>query len=392
MENLEMQMIPKLLTNITNQKSASYTIKSRMRNLVSAVSALAVFSAGTLYAGDHVTIPFLPTPQMVSTVPENGDVNPYGVAFVPHDFSSGSGPLQPGDILVSNFNNKDNKQGTGTTIVRVSHSGAVSTFFAGPPHPTGSSGLGLSTALAVLRKGFVIVGNVPSTDGTIATSSPGSLVVIDNQGHLVSMITDPTINGPWDMTVDDRGEHVTAFVANAFIGTVVRLELRVGSDGVTVTKKTVIASGYQHQGDAVTFVDGPTGLVYDADHDMLFFASTVDNAVYAVQNAEKTTTNNGTGNIIYSDNTHLHGALAMVMAPNGDLLVANNDVINSDPTQPSEIVEFTVTGQFITQFSVDPAQGGSFGMAINVKHDVATFAAVDDNVPNLLIFTLGLPD
>jgi len=73
-------------------------------------------------------------------------------------------------------------------------------------------------------------------------------------------------------------------------------------------------------------------------------------------------------------------------------LVSNNDVINSDPTQPSEIVEFTVTGQFVTQFSVDPAQGGSFGMAINVKDDIATFAAVDDNVPNLLIFTLGLPD
>jgi hypothetical protein len=171
---------------------------------------------------------------------------------------------------------------------------------------------------------------------------------------------------------------------------VVRLDLRVGSDGVTVTKKTMIASGYQHQGDAVTFVDGPTGLVYDADHDTLFVASTVDNAVYAVQNAEKTTTNNGTGNVIYSDNTHLHGALAMVMAPNGHLLVTNNDVINSDPTQPSEIVEFTVTGQFVTQFSVDPSQGGSFGLAVNVQNNIATFAAVDDNTASLLIFTLAV--
>jgi hypothetical protein len=157
-----------------------------------------------------------------------------------------------------------------------------------------------------------------------------------------------------------------------------------------VMKKTVIASGYQHQGDAVTFVDGPTGLVYDADHDTLFVASTVDNAVYAVQNAEKTTTNNGTGNVIYSDNTHLHGALAMVMAPNGHLLVTNNDVINSDPTQPSEIVEFTVTGQFVTQFSVDPSQGGSFGLAVNVQNNIATFAAVDDNTASLLIFTLAV--
>jgi hypothetical protein len=277
--------------------------------------------------------------------------------------------------------------------VRIGADGSFSTFFAGPPHPTGSSGFGLSTALAVLRKGFVIVGNVPSMDGTIATSSPGSLLVIDNKGNLLSVISDATINGPWDMTVDDRGgNNVTAFVSNAFAGTVVRLNLHLTATGVTVTRKTVIASGYQHQGDAVTFVDGPTGLVYDADHDTLFVASTVDNAVYAVQNAEKAKGSNGTGNIIYSDAVHLHGALGMAMAPNGHLLVTNNDVINSDPTQPSEIVEFTATGKFVTQLSVDPAQGGSFGLAVNVKDDIATFAAVDDNTASLLIWTLPVQE
>ena len=213
--------------------------------------------------------------------------------------------------------------------------------------------------------------------------------MIDSKGNQLNPITDPTINGPWDMTVDDRGNNVTAFVSNAFAGTVVRLDLRVGSTGVTAMSKTVIASGYQHQSDPVTFVDAPTGLVYDPDHDTLFVASTLDNAVYAVQNAEKTTTNNGTGNVIYSDNTHLHGALAMVMAPNGHLLVTNNDVINSDPGQPSEIVEFTVTGQFVTQLSVDPAQGGSFGLAVNVPNNIATFAAVDDNTASLLVWTLA---
>ena len=78
----------------------------------------------------------------------------------------------------------------------------------------------------------------------------------------------------------------------------------------------------------------------------------------------------------------------MAMAPNGHFLVTNNDAINPDPNQPSEIVEFTVTGQFITQLSVDPSQGGSFGLAVNVKNNIATFAAVDDNIPVLLIWTL----
>jgi hypothetical protein len=69
----------------------------------------------------------LPTsPQrIVSTVPANGDVNPYGVAFVPEGFREG-GPLEAGDILISNFNNSQNQQGTGTTIVRITPTGQFS--------------------------------------------------------------------------------------------------------------------------------------------------------------------------------------------------------------------------------------------------------------------------
>src|SRR5580693_3752440 len=53
-----------------------------------------------------------------STVPANGDVNPYGLARVPRS----SGNLQEGHYLVSNFNASSNLQGTGTTIVDVSPS------------------------------------------------------------------------------------------------------------------------------------------------------------------------------------------------------------------------------------------------------------------------------
>ncbi len=60
-----------------------------------------------------------------STVPSNGDLNPYGVAFVPHGFPAG-GPLNAGDIVVSNFNNSANIQGTGTTIVSIRPSGQQS--------------------------------------------------------------------------------------------------------------------------------------------------------------------------------------------------------------------------------------------------------------------------
>jgi len=365
------------------------TIKNRITKLLCVGIALYVVFGGMPCA--HAD-GFLPNQMIVSTVPPNGDLNPYGVAFVPEGFNHGAGPLRPGDILVSNFNNNMNLQGTGTTIMRVSASGAVSTFFAGPPHPGGTPGLGLSTALAVLRHGFVIVGNVPSIDGTCGTATPGSLLVIDNTGNQVSTISDPNINGPWDMAMLDEGNHAVAFVSNVFAGTVVRLNLNVDTNGVTVVNETVIASGYQQRCDAVAFVVGPTGLVYDPNRDVLFVASTEDNAVFAVHHAATRNNSGGKGTVIYTDAVHLHGPLAMAEAPNGHLLVSNSDVINPDPNQPSEIVEFTKQGQFVKQLSVDPAQGGSFGLAVNVVEHTSFFAAVDDNTATLTIWNIPLEE
>jgi hypothetical protein len=336
--------------------------------------------------------PFLPTPpEVISTTPANGDQNPYGVAFVTSQFKSGSGPLLPGDILVSNFNNGSNLQGTGTTIMSVdASSGTATTFFTVPNATLGGPGTGLSTGLATLREGFVIVGSVPSSDGSIATSGPGSLLVIDATGHLVSTITDPTINGPWDMTVVDRGKTALVFISNVFAGTVVRLGVLVGSTGVSVVSKTVIASGYQHRGDSAAFAVGPTGLVFDPVTGVLYVASTEDNAVYAISGAAAATRSVVKGRLVYSDQIHLHGPLGMIVAPNGDLVVANSDAINSDPNQPSELVEFTKSGEFVKELSVDPAQGGSFGLATALESDPeeAIFAAVDDNTASLIIYNL----
>ncbi|PMX31184.1 hypothetical protein C1Y20_33970, partial [Pseudomonas sp. FW301-21B01] len=86
----------------------------------------------------------------------------YGAAFVPDGFPS-FGTIAAGDLLVSNFNNAQNLQGTGTTIVKIVPNDKPVTFFGGAP------GLGLSTALGVLKGGFVLVGSVPTTDGTFKT-------------------------------------------------------------------------------------------------------------------------------------------------------------------------------------------------------------------------------
>jgi hypothetical protein len=354
-----------------------------------AVVALLVLSAATLIAqGPEIQIipsaPFLPSPvQMVSTVPANGDVNPYGVAFVPQGFPGGV--LNPRDILVSNFNNSQNLQGTGTTIVRVTPQGTPSVFFtAGPAQQ------GLSTALAVLQEGLVIVGSFPSADGTCATAGNGSLVVVNSLGQQVQVIADQNfINGPWDMAVYDfGGGRIVVFITNGLTGTVNRFDMTISGSTLTVQSKTTIASGYGFQCDPVTFVDAPTGLLYDAKQDLLYVASTVDNTVYAVAHAANRSDNGGKGTVVYTDATHLHGPLALGVTPLGHLLVSNNDVINSDPNQPSEIVEFTVGGAFVKQLSVDPAQGGSFGLNVSVEGVTSRFAAVDDNTASLDIWTL----
>src|ERR1700722_1788661 len=155
--------------------------------------------------------PFLPGPvRVVSTVPANGDLNPYGVAFVPSVFPSGE-TINPGDVLVSNFNASTNLQGTGTTIVDVPANAAVTLFF------QGTSPLGLTTALNVLQKGFVLAGNFPSPDGTCGSASAGSILVIDKNGHLISTITE-RVQGPWDSALFDEGDTAKFFVANALSG------------------------------------------------------------------------------------------------------------------------------------------------------------------------------
>lgn len=342
-------------------------------------------ASASLRAQEDERSPFLPAQvRVLSTIPANGDLNPYGVATVPFSFAPG-GTVNPGDILVSNFNNSSNLQGTGTTIVRIQPSGPASLFF------QGTAPLGLTTALNILRSGFVLVGNFPSPDlsGSCTTATAGSILVINNNGMQAGSITDPSIDGPWDSALIDEGNSAKLFVANGLNGTVVRLDLAVGAGGVTLKKATQIASGYAHQCDPVTFVDAPTGLVYDPANDVLYVASTMDNAVFAVSNAAERTSDADTGKTIYKDPLHLHGALGMVMAPNGHLVVSNNDAFNVDPNQPSEIVEFTIDGKFVRQISVDQNGGGSFGLNIATLGATSRFAFVDDNVNALSVWTFG---
>jgi hypothetical protein len=313
----------------------------------------------------------------VSTVPANGDVNPYGAAVVPTGFPGG-GSLRPGDVLVSNFNASSNLQGTGSTIVNIAPNGSQSVFYQGP------TGLGLGTALGVLERGFVIVGNIPATydsNGNTESIGQGSLTILNRSGQQVADLTNPNlIDGPWGMAVNDQGSTAQLFVSNVENGTVTRIDLKVPKSGNKIVVKDMVevASGYTQQPNPTVFWLGPTGLAFNATKDVLYVASTNDNAIFAIARAAKTHGQSGTGSMVYQDPAHLRGPLGLALAPNGDLLTTNGDGVNPDPTQPSELIEFTPSGQFVGELSLDSTQGAAFGLVLNVKKNVLEVATVND--------------
>lgn len=352
--------------------------KSYIRLLLTVIS----LECGALAQGQMFRNSILDSLQSItaSTIPSNGDVNPYGVAFVPAGFPAG-GSIAAGDLLVANFNSNINLQGTGTTIVSISRTGQQSVFAT-------SKLIGLDTALGVLSRGFVVVGNLPVTYPG-ATPHQGSLQIFDRNGSLAATLNDPNLlDSPWDLTINDQGSKASIFVSNVLSGTVTRLDVSVSSTQVTVVSKTRIADGYTHQLNAAAVVVGPTGLAYDPVRETLYVASTADNKIFAIADAGDRTSSGGPGYVVFGDQKQLHGPLGLVLAPNGNLITANGDAVFSGGTQ-NELVEFTPKGFLVAEYQLDAgAPGGAFGVAITPSQGSVRFAAVDDDLNTVTVWTL----
>ena len=337
--------------------------------------------------------PFNNVQTLSSTLPKNRDVNPYGVAVVPTTI----GRLTAGDVLVSNFNNHRNLQGTGTTIVDVSPSGSVSSFadLAANKLPgTCPGGLGLTTALVALRSGWVIVGSLPTKDGSSATMQAGCLIVLNPDGQAVETISGGQINGPWDMTADDQGSTATLFVSNvlngtaaaspdtAHGGTVVRIPLSILGSGLPIVgPETVIGNAFPERTDPAALVVGPTGLGVASDG-TLYVADSVDNSIVAIPDAGSRTM--ATAGTTVSANGALNDPLGLAMAPNGDILTANGGDGNLVETTPAGL---QVAVKILDTTPAPPGPNGNgtlFGLAV-VPHSSGVYF-VDDgtNTLNLL--------
>lgn len=307
---------------------------------------------------------------VASTVPANGDVNPYGVVVIRRS----QGSLYAGSVLVSNFNNARNQQGTGATIVQISPGGKRTAF----AHLSRASlpgrcpgGVGLTTALTTLPGGWVVVGTLPTRDGTAATSSAGCLIVLDSHGRARETISGHGINGPWDMTSTSRGRTALLFVTNVLNGTaaargkvvhrgtVLRLTLALrGSQPPSPSDITAVGSGFAERTDPAALVVGPTGVGLRGGS--LYVADSQANRITLIRAALSRTASAGTGRVITSGGA-LSTPLGLAIAPGGDILTVNGG--------NGKLVETTPAGRQAATRLLDrsgspPGAGALFGLAV----------------------------
>ena len=328
-----------------------------------------------------------------STTPANGDINPYAIWPV----TKTVGSVRAGDVLVDNFNNASNDQGTGTTIVDLHPDGKLSVFASLPATVSGCpGGVGLTTAMVQLKTGWVIAGSLPSSNGKVSTAGPGCLLLISPDGRLAGTISAPYIDGPWDAAVSDNGTTATLFVANTLAGIspagndpaeidrgdVVRLTLAESAAAPPkVTAETVIASGFPERPDAAAFVKGPTGLALGRSG-TLYVADNLSNEITSIPDALTRATSAGTGTTL-TKGGQLANPLGLALAPGGDLLAAN--------ATNGKIVEVTQGGKQAGEYYADhdigqepPGNGDLFDVALNQAGTGVLFVNDGTNVLELL--------
>jgi hypothetical protein len=337
---------------------------------------------------------------LTSSVTDNGDLNPYAVVVAPVS----AGKIEKDDVLVDNFNNVSNLQGTGTTIIDYRPSTKQTILFAKLPQklPECPGGVGLTTAMTMLKTGWVIVGSTPSTDGTTATKGDGCVIVLDPNGKMVAAWSGPTINDPWgDMAVIDNGSSATLFISMAGFGlpspdvldkatgfpvimhksTVLRLNIKIpdGKPPVLVDQ-TVIGDGFSARADRDNFLLGPTGLALGPDQ-TLYITDGLDNIITAIPNAVNRTDSAGTGKVVTKDGL-LSWPLAMIYTPGGHLLVCNGkdgQLVEVDPAAGKQIYSQWIDSD---QAQSPPGNGDLFGIALTPDGD--GFYYVEDDMNTLM--------
>ena len=312
-----------------------------------------------------------------STVdPLNGDQNPYGLDVAKTD----SGLLHKGDLVVCNFNDAANVQGTGTTIVVLRASpGATPKRIAQNAALLGCDALALNPADNIWNAAFAANDNpIVTPAGAFVTGLPA---------------------GPWHGPFGQAFSPFHGFfgngafyVSNAGDGSIVRVNLT--SHGFTFD---VIATGFAINDGAPGGILGPSGLQYDAAHDRLWVVDGADNSVTALQFVSfippggvvvKGTHFGGLAGFLAHRvfaGAPLNGPISSALLPNGHLAIGNT----LDPNGTNLILELTPSGHIVATKNVDTgASGALFGMvATGTTASDAKLYFNDDNDNTVKVLT-----
>lgn len=274
------------------------------------------------------------------------DVNPYGLDIA----KASAGKIDAGDLVVCDFNNPGNVQGTGTEIVAL-HPAIGAT----PELIVKDHTLMGCNALATAPNGNIWAAAFKANDNPIFTPS----------GTLVTALS----AGPWHHPFGEAfagGAHPAFYVSNAGDGSLVRVS-------IPSFAFTVIATGFPVNGGKPGSILGPSGLNYQSAGDRLYVVDGTNNTLYALDNVSSIGANgvavnaNGTSftgssganaHVIFSG-PPLNGPISSALLFSGNIVLGNT----LDPDGQNLMVEVSSSGQLLNVKNVDTGPAGAlFGM------------------------------
>jgi sugar lactone lactonase YvrE len=310
-----------------------------------------------------------------STVdPGNGDRGPYAIAVVP-----GNRALHKGQLVVCNVENDAGVPGNGTTIELFDPTpGSSPATFAQGESLAGCDGLTIDSHNTVFTTAY----------------TADDMVALTPKGQVQKKYSRHSIKVPFGNVFVMQGKHYQAaydFIADAATGSILSLSYDIYGTGKVIQ----VATGFAVNMQAPLATLGPSGLQYDAKHDVLYIVDGVDNTIVAFSHASdllvkdeivvkpggktfeckypKTTC----ASLVYSGSP-LNAPMASALLPNGNLVVANTQGGNA-------LVELTPAGRVLDTKVVDKSKiAGIFGLVATGKSDSDTAVYFTDTNSNEL--------
>ena len=308
-----------------------------------------------------------------------GEQNPYGLDVA----KSTSGKLTAGDLVICDFNNSANVQGTGSTLLALHPvRGSKPTLLLKNPELLGCDALAMTPGDEIWNSDFAANNNA----------------LVSGAGHLDIVLNGHPFAHPFGEAfapVDAPNGLAAFYVSNAGDGTLIRINIKKGPPSPVFTFDTIV-HGFAINGGPPGSILGPSGLQYDVKNDRLFVVDGQNNTVDVINHPS---TVPRSGIFVSPDGKHfsgaagalaknifagapLNGPISSALLPNGNLVIGNT----LDPNGKNIMVEITHTGVLLATRNVDTGAAGSlFGMVATGTSDANTQLFFNDDNENFLL-------